>query len=130
MAWQIDWHVPTRIFFMKLIGDLTIDDLHRLVDEELDFIRNGDPPVHFIVDLREMGDYPISISELRRNLALYNEPNLGWLMTLSNDRMVQYLSRVVSTLQRNRYRHFNGPDELIEFIVRKDESLPEVPPYS
>ena len=51
---------------------------------------------------------------------------MGWLLVITNNRMIKYLGSMVSGLSSVRYRAFTSVDEALAFLNEVDSTLPDL----
>jgi len=128
MGYTVDWFVQDRVYVFNIWGDLTLDDYHEGSTVAIDYVCDGHPPVHSILDVRNVTDYPKRLSEIRKVTAIMQEPNLGWVLVVSDDRFIRFVGDIVSQLSSKNYKAFATPEEAIAFLWHMDTTLPEPPP--
>lgn len=129
MAYLFQWHIPERVYICRIVGDLTEDDITGAVDAAFAYVRSGQPPVHVLADVRELGKRPNNISKLRDVLAFFREPNLGMTCLIHTDKMTNFIATTMAQISRTELKAFSDPAKAIVTLQQLDTSLPEIPPY-
>ncbi len=127
MTFTVTWHVPNRLYLVRIAGDLTLDELRDGLERTRAFVRAGEPPVHTIIDLRQLGSQPRNLPEIIKASSVLREPNLGWVMILSNDPFSQFVASVVSQITGARFKIFQDSAAVIEHLKQVDSTLPAIP---
>lgn len=122
------WLVPERIFVFHVYGEMAIDDVAQSSEAAIQYARSGQPPVHGIIDIRDVTSYPKSVDQFRQAAAILKEPNIGWIIGVSNDRVLSFIGDTVAQLSRVKSKTFNNPDDALEFLWRVDSTLPQIIP--
>ncbi len=130
MAHSIYWHVPRRVCVVRAEGDISIKELAEISEESIEFVRSGDAPVHWITDARAIRTIPAHISQIHKMAKIFQETNLGWVLTLTDNRFMTFATSLVSQLARVNYKTFKDPVELIKTLQFIDPTLGEVPAYT
>src|SRR5262245_15038928 len=78
MQHQISWEILTRVICIKYSRNVTIEEMDVINRELLEMIEQGTPLIHFISDLKELGQFPASISAMKDTLTLFRNPSVGW----------------------------------------------------
>lgn len=128
MGYSHLWLVPERIYIFQVYGELTMDDVSQGSEESIQYVRSGQPPVHSIIDIRNVTSYPKSVSQIRQAAAIMKEPNVGWIVGLSNDRVLSFIGDLVAQLSNVKSKTTFTPEEALDFLWRVDSTLPQVIP--
>lgn len=118
------WLVEGRLYVFHIWGDLTLEEMKQGSDEAIHYVRSGQPPVHSIIDFRNVTSYPKSISDLKNAADIMKEPNLGWVLLLTNDRIFSFVGDLISQMTRKNYKSVKTPEEAIDLLWKVDQSLP------
>lgn len=88
-----------------------------------EMVQTKQPFVHDIIDMRQMSKFPLNLREIVRATGLFGEPNLGWVILISDNRVVRFLTEAVMQTYKTRFRAFGLESEAIAFLKQMDESL-------
>ena len=69
MPVDISWQQPQRVIYERFYDTVTIEELTAIQQEFFQYLMDGDAPVHSIIDLRAVRDFPKSINQVRLALA-------------------------------------------------------------
>ena len=128
MAIEIKWLLPGRIVYIANRGTITVDELQNESRQLIEFLDEGEGPlVHLLTDVTELGEFPISVGLLNRtSVEPLRHPRMGWLVVITNNRMLKYLGSMVTGLSSVRYRAFTSVDEGLAFLNEVDSTLPDL----
>jgi hypothetical protein len=129
MGYKVSWYSESRVAWCQVWGDYTLDELRDSAAAGQVLIQTGTPLVHDLIDMRRMTDYPKNIREIIKLTPIFKEPNLGWVVVLTEDKIVGFLSHAVTSISKVRIRTFTNPQEALEFLARIDETLPPLAAY-
>ncbi len=128
MPYKASWFVDKRVMLLQAWGERTLEEMQENSDIMIKAVREGHPPVHIFADIRQVTEYPRSLKEIKRSLSAFQEPNLGWIVVVTENQLISFLGDVVSQLSQKNFKSFKTPDEAIAFLWRIDASLPETLP--
>lgn len=121
------WLVDGRVALGYYEGVITIEDLQYSQEEAEALYDTVDSRViHGIIDMRHMTEYPTNLAELIRVISIFRNPRLGWIMLITNNTIVRFLSSAVVQLSQARFRTFTNVEQCLEFLEDVDETLPIV----
>jgi hypothetical protein len=127
MNYSVTWHLNQRIILTVISGDVTVDDLKQASIETNRLVRAGIPLVHEVIDMRAMTSYPTRINDLAWLVPYLKETNLGWLIVVTQNPIVRFLSNTLSQVASSRMRSFMTPQEAFDFLAYVDSTLPPLP---
>ena len=106
MPYKTFWYEENKVIFTEVIGNFTFEELQNCNQEFLDNYfesnENNGQPIHLIVDLRSMTDFPKKLGSVRdasRKTANFSQ--LGWLILIGVDNpLLKFLSTTILQLVR------------------------------
>lgn len=123
MPYQFQWHIPGRLLEIKLSGKISLTQLHQV---NLSVIKNfdiGKAPVHVILDMREVEDFPVLGKELIDSHAYFVHHKLGWVIGYGENSALSSLDSEVSQNYRTRFRTFHEWEDIVAFLGRTDATM-------
>ena len=129
MGYSVFWHVPNRLYIVHLYGHIDVDEMYEGVEKSIEFIVAGEPPVHSIVDARQVTHFPKSLKLAKQTTSLTRQPNLGWVMTITEDRMIRFMTTTAYQLAGVQHREYRDPSTVITDLQHIDPSLGHVADY-
>ena len=130
MGVKLVWYLEQRIIFTYVWGDFTITELREGAAQGAKYVQMGTAPVHDIIDMREMERYPFNLKEIIDATPIFREPNLGWVVLLSNNRAVNFIATIVLQFSSAKLRIASNENEALDFLRGADGTLPDpLPPF-
>ena len=128
MAYETKWLLPGRVIYMANRGAITVEELQDESLRLIELLEEGEGPlVHLLTDVTELGEFPISVGVLNRaSIDALRHPKMGWLLVITDNRMLKYLGSMVTGLSGVRYRAFTSVDEALAFLNEVDSTLPDL----
>ena len=99
MPIDISWIQPNRVIYERFHGTITLEEMSAIQQEFLNYLNEGDAPVHAIIDLSAVRDFPKSISQIRKGLVSTGNTQLGRVVLVTGKNPVlRFISSVISQL--------------------------------
>jgi len=121
----VNWLVQNHVIISKIYDwDAASLAEHMITANQL--LNSSDLPlVHTIWDFLDMATYPTSINDIRHAIKpLFTNERIGWVIVISTNPMVSFLSQVGSSMYGVRYQRFKTREEAFEYLKQRDPSLP------
>lgn len=112
-----------RILHQRLQGDITLAEVSEASDEALALLRAGRPPIHLLLDVSNLGKFPLSAHQLSKAAAYIHDPNLGWVLLVGPSSIMATFAGIITQIAGVRLRSFADVDEALGFIATQDPSL-------
>ncbi|NJL94956.1 MAG: hypothetical protein HC915_15160 [Anaerolineae bacterium] len=119
------WLIPGRVILSKPQDDIMLED-HIEQRQALNaMFSTGQPPVHLIFDIREMGRVRVPLAAVIRYASYLRHPNFGWavLYGQSYNRLARLMTDTVGQRFGVKYRMFDFQERAIAFLAQQDASL-------
>lgn len=123
MAYDMTWHTDKRIVMIRIYGELTADELIAINRKTGDYVEDGIPFVHLVLDVRDLEKYPKLGDATKIDFATYDE--VGWTIIVGASAILKFISSIVVQVTGARYRMVSDVDEAIAFLQTNDSSLSE-----
>src|SRR5690606_34023816 len=107
MGHLVYWHIENRVCVVQAWGDVALDELTEISQDVTALVQAGEAPVHWIVDARQIASIPKSLGQVQKMAKVFSEPNLGWVLALTENHFMKFATSLVSQLSRVNYRAFN-----------------------
>ena len=120
MPYTISWHTQNIVAYAQIRGHFTADEVV-VFNRELrqQYLEPGQPPVHLIVDVRDIQTLPANAWIIHHAFNTYcNHPALGWIAFMTRNTVLtifleailqqitpKYLKRVQSLAQAQNILH-------------------------
>jgi hypothetical protein len=127
MPIETRWYLEGRVSFTRLSGVVTEPDLKAMDAWLLACMENPQVPlVHHIIDCSDITK-PTSVRHAMQ-LRAPRHARIGWALTINSTRnpMVRFLTGLVVSAARIRYRDVNSFDHALETLNALDPSLPDL----
>jgi hypothetical protein len=123
MPYQFQWHIPKRLLEIKLSGKISLTQLHQVNLSVIKSFDIGQAPVHVILDMREVEDFPVFGKELIDSHAYFAHRKLGWVIGYGENSALSSLDSEVSQNYRTRFRTFHEWEDIVAFLGRTDATM-------
>lgn len=123
MAYEVSWYRPERVVYLRVYDAFTIDELSIAAEFINEGVMNGIPPVHLIVDVRDVRSIPTNVLEIKNMNEYLGHENMGWLVIVGAHSTVNMIAVVVTKLLKTQYRNFRFLEPALEFLSQQDETL-------
>jgi hypothetical protein len=121
MAVEVTWHEEGRVIYQRFQGALEMADVETVARALEERTTDGLPPVHAIVDVRQVTDFPVSFDEINRLKIAAGIP--GWMVIIGLHPAIGSLARMMSWLRGAQYRPVSSLEDALKFLARQDSSL-------
>jgi hypothetical protein len=123
MPHKIEWFIPGRVVFGDFEGRVTLDELAEVDEKVNNYVAEGDPLVHYIVEGLKITYLPNNIPKLAKTITYIHNKDLGWIIYITQNKLMRFLASTVSQLAQARFRTFENLEEGIQFLLETDQSL-------
>lgn len=129
MPIQIDWLQENRVLYERISGVVMADDLKVIPSALAPFLGNGSAPIHLLVDMRDVEEYPRNVRQLKDAMDNMNRSEIGWTLLITSDKVVRFLSSVTTQIlvPHARMKVFDTPDDALRFLSEQDTTLAPFP---
>jgi hypothetical protein len=94
MPYQMELLNQGRALLIRTGETVTLDEFTEINDKILNYSREASGTLHLITDMMATHEHPANDVEFKEAVHWTNEPNIGWVIYLSNN---QDLNRLVDT---------------------------------
>lgn len=88
--------------------------------------RSGTAPVHILVDTLEITRVPVSLKAIKDLIAYTREPNLGYIIYISNNPFISFLNSTIAQFSKAKFITVKTLEEALVILPRIDTSLQEL----
>ena len=126
MPYETTWLLQGRIIRTDFFGEMTEETVQEATCLLVELLDEGNGPlVHVITDTSRIGHFPIKVGLASRASAEgMHHPKLGWMVFITDNRMIKYLASVVTGIAHVRFRAFGTLEEGLAFLNHVDSTLP------
>jgi len=136
MPVEIKWYIQDHVLIARYYGHVSAEDIHKQYLEGIRMSESVDTAlVHMIADIADVTSFPKNVMEFQGSFG-EKAKNAGWVVLVGENKMIRFLSSIISNLMKLRFAYVNTHDEAVEFITARDpflsleEALDQTLPYS
>ncbi len=118
-----EWLEVGRIAKTVFHGVMTIDELKVDSEEALVFLAEGQAPVHFIIDLTNLKQFPTNLLQIKDTLVYTSHPSVGWQAFYGAPALASSLIGIFGQLARAKMRTFRSYEQSVRFIIEQDPTV-------
>lgn len=119
MAFEFQYFPEQEFILITVNGDVSLDENREIGLQIAATLEKAEMNADVLFDLRGMGRFPTSISQLRQTSAVITSPKMGWFVLLTGDRpLLKFVATVLIQLQAStaRMRVFDTLEGAINFL--------------
>jgi hypothetical protein len=123
MAYEISWLVENRLMYIKYVGDMTVEDLELAIQEMQALLDVGEAPIHTISDNRFLGQFPTSLSTLKKLMTPHPKA-IGWSVLIQENTATRFIGEMLTRFSgQHQVKSFARLRDALTFLERNDTSL-------
>jgi hypothetical protein len=119
MAHEISWYIPGHVLYLRVSGDLFIEEVQTIDQELIQHLRKKPDDivlVHLIVDLLGVTKLNVNLSRMSSTLTHLREPTLGWTLLVNHNILLNFVGTVASQVAKKRLRSFPSLQEVDNYL--------------
>jgi hypothetical protein len=120
---QIKWLKRTRIILAYSEGSQDIEEVRLNNQEIIALLDAGRAPVHLVFQAVDLKSSPTNIQELKNSLDFLRHPNLGWIISVGSNPILNFVSGIVTNLFKINLRQAKSVEDALELLKTLDKSL-------
>ncbi|MBZ0277751.1 MAG: hypothetical protein K8I60_16515 [Anaerolineae bacterium] len=121
-SFSIGWYLTGQVLYARLHHQLEGDEPEQFDKMVCEHLNEGEA-IHLIMDLRDIREMKSpSVARLDHAVSYRRHPHLQWIIFLTNDQLMRFLTSTVSQMAHKSYFLFSDVDDLNQFLQRH---LPE-----
>ena len=124
MPYRVSWHLPERIIYAELQGNLTFEDITTGNAALRHFIKASKTTVHVLIDVQQLKAFPSNIQRIY-NQYQHRQKNTGCTILIGGTPVMQFTANILVKLFGVRIRFAASLDEAIVMLCRQDAALVE-----
>jgi hypothetical protein len=104
MTVNISWYAKNRVILAQVEGvvdDAGMNASNATITQLLD---TGQAPIHLIVDTSDLKQFPTNLSALRKSQAYLLHPNVGWIIVINTNPLLNYLAHILTAIAKVKSR--------------------------
>ena len=120
---QIKWLKRSRIILAYSEGSQDIEEV-RLNNQEIKALLDaGRAPVHLVFQAVDLKSSPTNIQELKNSLDFLRHPNLGWIISVGTNPVLNFVSTVITKIFKINLRQAESLQDALSVLEKLDGSL-------
>ena len=124
MSYEVRPLIDGRVVLITVSGHVSLAQV-RVGGEQVDaLVSAGEPPVHVIIDITRMSDYPITASKIFELSPFLRNPRLGMVPAFGVTNMLLVtLLRVIGQMAPFRYQIVDSMSEAVALLQSQDSRI-------
>lgn len=122
-TYVIDWLIKDRLILLQVSGDITFEDIESINAKLTELIHTGEPPVHMLADLKELGRFPFDLVGMRRATTYLEDPNLGLIMAYGTSSLASSFAQLLTSIAGVRMRFVRNYAQAIQVLAAEDARI-------
>ena len=127
MPQTISYWIDRRVTFHQIAGDLSAADLLEANAVVIRLVREGEAPVHHVIDALRLGKLGIHLKDLPEIVTILKESNLGWVVMIGGNPVTRFLASVMTQSGRVKFRIVDSLDDARKLLQKMDATLTDLP---
>lgn len=130
MPYEIYWHIDKRVIGTRFYGEVIEADLSSNGAQVKEYIQQGIPPLFFLVDTRDITQYPTNLKDLLEAMGKNpsNSNNLKWTFVVSNNRLINFMGTIAANIFHTPIRMCKTREEAETYIAIQAPELADLLP--
>jgi hypothetical protein len=127
MPVSVSWYLENRVVYVKLIGNVTPDEISSTSTEFIALVEQSSAPlVHAIHDATELDSLPKSLKVVVDAIQNgYGHPRLGWSVAFGvGSDFLRFVGEMTGRIFRIRYHIVQSKTEALAWLENVDSTLP------
>ena len=125
MSYEVRWLQAPRIVLIRVWDELLLAEIWHGSAEVVQLFEAGTPPVHVVVDVTCMTDYPLSVSSINQAGPFFRHANIGCLTIYGiQSPAVRLILLLLSQMSSFELGIVDSFDAAIAFLRERDMTLP------
>lgn len=117
MPVENSWLVEERILLTRMIGVVTVEEMVASAERGTALIASGIAPVYSLVDMTELGSFPMKLGELNNVFKQPSDEKLGWIIVYGiPNRLVSFLASTFTQLIGKQFRVVDTQEAALKTI--------------
>jgi len=127
MPYTMSWLYPGRVLYTRVSGSVSLDELHAYNADLIKQMRSERHLIHAVLHHDNITRIPRDVLTVRRALTALDEPNIGWIIHVSESRSPWlYVGLLMSRMTGTRGHVTTTVDDALTFLKNEDTTLPDL----
>jgi N-acyl-L-homoserine lactone synthetase len=123
MSYIVDWLVKDHLILVQVSGNLPLEDVEIINAKLTELLRAGQPPVHMLADLKELGRFPFDLISMRRASTYLQEPNLGLIMAYGASSLASSFAQLLTSIVGVKMRFVRSYEQALQALAAEDSRI-------
>lgn len=123
MQQNITWLIEKQIVIVYVTGDVALEGMQVADTEITAYLDAGEPPVHMLADIKEMGRFPLDLIGLRKTTSYLKHPNLGHIAIYGASRMANSFAQMLLSLAGVKARFVRDYTDALNYLAQHDPRI-------
>jgi hypothetical protein len=123
MPQNSSWLIEKQVIIAYVIGDITVEEMQAADGEVAARLSEGEPPVHILADIKEMGRFPFDLIGLRKTTNYLKHPNLGHIAVYGASRMASSFAQMLMSLAGVKTRFVRDYTDALNYLAQHDPRI-------
>lgn len=125
MAYITKWLIPYRVLFTYHYGVSTAAEVRQNMEEMADYVNEGIPFIHYIVDGTDVTKNDFSMNDLKSIFsASPSDGRMGWTCSVTPSTLQRFFSAVIFKFAGARGRSCSTVEDALKFLAESDNTIP------
>jgi hypothetical protein len=119
MSYTATWHTENSIVIVRYYDSVDFSEIrasNRAVD---DLITHGQKPVHVIIDVLDLKEFPRNVFQIQREATYFFNSNIGYIAVLTQNTLMRMMARVIIAISPVEFQIFATIDEALYYFHAK-----------
>lgn len=127
MPYSLNWLHEPSVLHGRVWGELTLADIRRADAEMTQLLERATGPVHLVVDVSELNEYPKSVTSLYQAAQYFRHPNFGWeILYGMRNPVLEIILGVLAKLTPLHYGIAGSLSEALSALAQHDVRVAEI----
>ena len=123
MAYETEYYVDQRVIYNRFTQQMSAEDAEGANSSTLDLLREGDAPVHVIIDVSALDLIAIDLKELTATVDFPRDNKVGWVIVVGDNPLARIVGSLVMQDGHVKSRFVESLDEAVNILERMDATL-------
>ena len=123
MSVKISWYVENRVILADVKGVIDENGMNSFNTDICNHLDNGQAPIHLVVDTTDIQQFPTNLNTLRKSQAYLTHPNIGWIIVINTNPMLNFLVHVLTSVAKVKTRTVKTFSASEQLLATLDASL-------
>ncbi len=125
MNYKLEWHVPKRVIYVTVSGDVSLEELEQFNHYMIEYLEQGKAPVHLVSVGENIKRVPTNLMEIKKTITYLQHPNMGWTIVVQEkaNPLTGFMLSVASQATGMKFHQVKNVSDGLEMLRRLDQSI-------